>query len=151
MSPSVVKPWLHLGLRFGLGAVFFYAGVIKLRDPRGFEASIASFQLVPASWIPLLAASLPFTEAIAGFWLMLGWRPRAPALALGLLTTGFLLALGQAWARGLAIDCGCFGSAPPSRGEAGLALARDLLVWAATCLIYAEAKRQDERSRPLPQ
>jgi putative oxidoreductase len=130
-------------LRIAVGAIFFYAGVVKLRDPRAFSASIASFQLLPVAWIPVLASSLPFFEAIAGFWLIIGWRPRAASFVALLLSAVFVVAIGQAKARGLHVTCGCFGDTLPE--TPWITLARDLFLVAAAGLVFGDGWRRDDR------
>ena len=44
-----------------------------------------------------------------GLYLLLGLLTRAAALAGCFLMVLFLIAEAQAWARGLSLDCGCFG------------------------------------------
>lgn len=119
-------------LRLAVGAVFVYSGAAKLRDPAAFAGSVASFRLLPPGWVPVFAASLPFYEAIAGLWLAIGWRRRAPALALALLCAALLAALVQAWVRGLNPSCGCFG--PGSGGAMPLwaEVVRDAALLAAS-------------------
>jgi uncharacterized membrane protein YphA (DoxX/SURF4 family) len=99
--------WL---LRLGLGALFIWAGALKLRDPTTFAVEVANYHFWPRL-APYLAATLPTVEVVLGAAVIVlpsGWR-RGAALALGALCAVFTFAVGQALARGINVDCGCFG------------------------------------------
>ena len=115
--------WLVLAIRIALGAAFVYAGAIKIQDPSEFAITVASFQILPNLLISLLALALPPFEIICGVLLIVGiWR-RPAALGITLFLTIFLIAIAAALARGLTIDCGCFGTGTPSRAKMWLDLA----------------------------
>ena len=102
---------LLLLLRFGVGAILIVAGALKLRDPGAFATEIANYQLLPML-APYLAAALPAAEVLVGAVLLVAparWR-RPAALAAAALFGMFLLAVGAAYARGINIECGCFGT-----------------------------------------
>ncbi len=115
------------------GGVFVYAGALKALDPAQFAQDIALYQLVPAALIAPLALYLPWLELLAGVMLVLGpWR-RGAVLILLPLALAFLAFVGIAWARGLDISCGCFGTGSSTLAPAFfriLALGA-LLVWIA--------------------
>jgi len=102
---------LRLLLRLGLGGLFVFAGVAKLRDPSGFATEITNYHLLP-SLAPWLAVSLPTAELAIGAALLVGTRPwlRAGALAAAALLAVFTVAVAQVVARGIDVSCGCFGS-----------------------------------------
>jgi uncharacterized membrane protein YphA (DoxX/SURF4 family) len=52
---------------------------------------------------------LPFLEIALGLLLLLGIGTRLVAVVSGALLLVFIAGVAQAWARGLSIDCGCFG------------------------------------------
>ena len=52
---------------------------------------------------------LPFVEIVLGVLLVLGLFTRPAAIVSTLLMVAFIIGISQAWARGLTIDCGCFG------------------------------------------
>lgn len=104
-----MKRLLILLLRWGLGGIFIYAGLVKAIDPGEFLQDIGSYRLV-GRWPALLVASLlPWLEIMAGVALV--WRrgERGAVRILQILTILFIVSLGQAWIRGLDIRCGCFG------------------------------------------
>jgi uncharacterized membrane protein YphA (DoxX/SURF4 family) len=52
---------------------------------------------------------LPWLEIGAGVLLIIGIAVRYVAIFGSTLMIAFVIAISQAWARGLSIDCGCFG------------------------------------------
>jgi len=108
--------------------------------------SIASFRLMPDVAIPALAVGLPVLEIVTGGMLIGGWLPRAAAFNAMALCSVFALALVSALARGLEVDCGCFGPGEPS----GLGWRRDAMpcfseVWRSTGYAGKVARRLTER------
>jgi putative oxidoreductase len=128
--------WLVLLLRVGLGAAFVYAGVIKIQDPSEFAINVASFSILPNVLISPMALALPPFEIITGGLLIIGIARRPAALGIALLSVVFLVAVAAALARGLTIDCGCFGTGTPSRARMWLDLGRDALLLASALIVY---------------
>jgi uncharacterized membrane protein YphA (DoxX/SURF4 family) len=102
---SILTVLYHL-LRLGLAAIFIYAGLLKLLNPRVFAHALAQYELLPDALLPLVALGLPAAEVLAGLGLVLDLRFSLLAIQ-GMLLL-FLLVLGYAIFRGLDIDCGCF-------------------------------------------
>ena len=121
---------LNLILRLGLGGIFVFAGFVKIIDPAAFSVSIANYRLLPHEGLNLLAMTLPWIEVAAGLLLMAGIWKRANALLITLMLVVFLFAIGQAVARNLNIDCGCFGTVE-GRKVGLVALAQDVAMLAA--------------------
>lgn len=137
----------RLALRCILGGIFVYAGCEKIGNPKAFADSIAAYQMLPPRAVLTVALGLPYYEIVAGGWLIIGWERRASALSIMLLSGIFLLALGQALARGLNIDCGCFGSDVASRWQLLIAMGRDALLMAAAFILYrAEDRIKDSEA-----
>lgn len=136
MNRFLSNKWLVLSLRIAIGAIFVYAGVLKIGTPESFADSIATFQLLPDFAVNLVALGLPPFEILAGLMMITGIRHRSANLAILLLTVAFIVGLMQGLARGLEIDCGCFGSGKPSPLKTWLSLGRDLLLLAAALLTY---------------
>ena len=134
-----IQKWGHTVVRILLGLVFVYAGVAKALSNEDFAAKISAFRIVPAHWSFYVAQGLPFFEAIAGFWLLLGWRRRVPALAV-LLMTGVLTAVVVlSMARGLNISCGCFGAKGPADEGLAVTLITDFLLLGGAWIVYRNA------------
>ena len=97
-------------LRVALGGLFVWAGYTKLGDPSRFATDIANYRLFP-SLAPIMAVTFPPVEIVLGLALVVAprlWR-RAAALAVTVLMVMFTVAVAQAVARGINVDCGCFG------------------------------------------
>ena len=122
-------------LRLGLGGVFLAAGALKFSDPTSFALEIHNYQLLP-DLAPLLAATLPAVEVVLGLALVAGPRAwvRAGALASTLVLLVFTLAVASVVARGVNIDCGCFGE--ESGPVTMLTVLRDVVFVAAGALLY---------------
>ncbi len=95
--------------RLGLAAVWLISGVIKVADLNGFNTAVKAYQLFPDSVASLLAAVIPFVEVAFGLLLLFGIGVRIIAVLSGLLLLAYIAGVAQSWARGLSIDCGCFG------------------------------------------
>ena len=130
------KSWVIFLLRLGIGGLFVYAGWIKMQNPQAFADSIYSFHLMPSVFINLLALTLPPFEIMAGALMIVGWQMRPATLAVVLMNAVFILAIAQGLARGLKIDCGCFGSGEPTLWKSWAALGRDILLLAGAWLVY---------------
>ncbi len=128
-TPGQILTWF---LQLGFGAVFVYAGVVKLAadlGPISFTDDIRSFHLLPDPWPAGLAMSLPWLEIFCGLAVILGPLRRGALWLLVLCLVAFLGALAQAWARGLDVSCGCFGSSE-THGTMGWLVTRDVALLA---------------------
>ena len=108
---AVVKyqPWITLLFRLILGGVLFVAGAVKVSDPYGSATSVRAYQMLPVDLANLLGFTLPFIEIVIGAFLIAGVWVRVMASVGAILMVAFIIAIGQAWARGISLDCGCFG------------------------------------------
>ena len=59
--------------------------------------------------MPTVGRLLPIVEVVIGVCLVVGLLTRWTALVSALLFVAFIIGISAAWARGLQIDCGCFG------------------------------------------
>lgn len=57
----------------------------------------------------MVGYTLPLLELILAVLLLIGLGTRIAAAASALLMLAFIIGVASAWARGLTIDCGCFG------------------------------------------
>ena len=106
---SALQPWVTLAARILLGVVLLLAGYLKAKSPAQAQMAVRAYKLLPISIANIFGLSLPWLEIGAGILLMVGIAVRYAALFGGLLMLLFVGAISQAWARGLSIDCGCFG------------------------------------------
>lgn len=104
-----VLAWVGLAARVYLGYVFVDAGLSKLPHPYATEQAVRAYQLLPWQLAHSYALVLPAVELLIGILLILGIVTRSAAVAAALGLSSFLVGITAAWARGLNIDCGCFG------------------------------------------
>jgi uncharacterized membrane protein YphA (DoxX/SURF4 family) len=116
-------------VRLGLAAVWLVSGGIKAADPAQTYLAVQAYQVLPAGVVSSVAVVLPFAEIGLGLVLLAGVGTRLGAALSGLLLVSFITGVAQAWARGLTIDCGCFGGGgqvPADQTAYGLELTRDV-------------------------
>jgi|SRR4030066_500297 uncharacterized membrane protein YphA (DoxX/SURF4 family) len=101
---------LLLAIRLFLGFIFIFAAITKVSDPDGFSQSIYNYKLMPDFLINFLAIAFPWIELIAGILLVFGISIKENSAILSGLLVVFIIAIGISMARGLNIDCGCFGT-----------------------------------------
>ena len=102
-------PWLGLVARLVLGGVLFVAGYLKAFTIDKSQMAVRAYEVLPISVANILGIILPWLEIGAGLLLILGFAVRYSAIFGTALMLIFVIAISQAWARGLSIDCGCFG------------------------------------------
>ena len=111
-----------------LSYLFVVGGWHKLADASYFQGVITDYQILPMSWSPWLARSLPLVELGAGIGLLIP-ALRIPALiVVTLLLTGYSAAIALNILRGRRdLDCGCAG---PGQAQtiSGWMLGRNLLL-----------------------
>jgi len=116
-------------VRLGLAAVWLFSGGIKAADPAQTYVSVAAYRVLPPDLVGVVAAGLPFLELALGVLLLVGVGTRLVGVVSALLLLVFIAGIVQAWARGLSIDCGCFGGGgdiAPEETRYPQELARDL-------------------------
>lgn len=120
--------------RILLGAIFIYAGMLKIDDAQGFAGQVAAYRILPYQWNYFVAATLPWVELLCGLLLVINRKVRPAALVVGVMTLVFVAALASVMARGLEIDCGCFG--PHVRSTPFQALVRNVLILTLTHFVF---------------
>lgn len=135
-------------LRVALGALFIYAGAMKAAEAPDFARDIQRYTIIP--WpdaTVLLAVYLPWLEILSGVAVIVRrFHLGALAIIAGLMLV-FTIALTSAWARGLDIECGCFGRKKESiRTNFPALLARDLALLGVACgLLIVESRAAKSR------
>lgn len=137
---DAVKRHLTALLRVALGAVFLYAALIKIANPPAFAGNVAAYQLLPYVGNYLVAAILPWIEAICGLLLVTGWRARSAAALVAAMNMLFIVLLFSTVARGLDIDCGCFRQGG-EKTTAWTAIFRDILLLVAAVFVFRKTKQ----------
>ena len=102
-------PWIGLVARLVLGGTLIAAGYLKFDELDKSQMAVRAYELLPIPVANFMGIFLPFFEMAVGILLVLGAAVRLSALASALLMFAFMIGISQAWARGLSIDCGCFG------------------------------------------
>jgi protein-disulfide isomerase len=135
-----VRAWLGTVIRLGLGVIWIWASWHKLEDPRRFVQDVRAYDATPEWLSKAIGYGLPVLEFALGVLLIVGLAIRASAIASGLLFLVFLIGLIEASARGIKLDCGCFGSGGLTTGQTHytLEILRDvgLLIAAAFLVLW---------------
>lgn len=121
--------WWGLVARLVTGGVWIVAGALKLPDLAASVRAVRAYDLLPEAVVPLVGQLLPIVEVVVGACLVLGLLTRASAVVSAVLFLAFVVGIASAWARGLQIDCGCFGGGgrvAAATSEYPLDIARDL-------------------------
>jgi len=99
---SVLVAWLF-------GAVFVWAGIVKLSGLDDFQSVLRTYQIFPESSLTWIAAVMPWFEILLGVGLMIPhWRQASAFGVLG-LNIAFIVILLSLLFRGITVSCGCFG------------------------------------------
>jgi len=104
--------------RFGMAWVWIEAGVHKLGKTLDMTQAIKGYGIFTPEWAGYLATVIGPLEVIGGVLLLLGLFLRRSSIVATIVLLLFMVGIAQAWARGLDIDCGCFGydAQNPDRG-----------------------------------
>ena len=84
-------------------------GALKVGDPDASVRAVQAYRLLPTDVAEVVGYVLPAVEIGLGLLLLLGLMTRVAAAAALILLVAFVIGVSSAWARGLSIDCGCFG------------------------------------------
>ena len=109
ISIKGLQPWLTLVSRLILGGVLLVAGLLKVTHPAKSAMAVRAYEVLPIPVANFLGYALPWIEVGIALLLILGVAIKPAAMMGGFLMFLFIVAISQAWARGLTIDCGCFG------------------------------------------
>lgn len=101
--------WFGVVARLVVGGVWLAAGLLKIADPTENVRAVRAYQLLPESIVPTVGHALPILEILVGGCLLAGVLVRANAVLSAVLLVAFVVGISSAWARGLSIECGCFG------------------------------------------
>jgi len=98
-----------------IGLLFAAAALAKLGDLHSFAEQVHNFRILPLALENLAAMVLPWIELITALALVFGVRARSGGAVAALLMALFTASVLIAMARGLDIECGCFGTADATR------------------------------------
>ena len=127
--------FVRRGLAVLAGAVFVYAGIVKVADPMRFASDINNYQIIPWSIGVRLAFYLPWLEILCGAALLVRQLYLGALSILSALMVIFIVATLAAKFRGIDITCGCFGAASNNFGFVGH-LALDLALLAGLIALW---------------
>lgn len=139
LSPAFRTGLLNAFLRITVGGAFIAAGVLKIAAPDKFAQDIGNYRLVPHEMIHLVAILLPWIEVVAGLSVLTGIWLKPGAMVIMGMTMLFFLVITSALARGLNIECGCFGTVGGRHvGLTNLAIDSTLLILSTLLLKRAK-------------
>jgi len=105
----LVRDGIGLVARIGLAAVWLVSGGTKAVDPAQTIVAVRAYDIFPQSVVGVVAAVLPYLEIALGVLLLIGLATRLAAVLSTIVLVTFIAGVISAAARGLSIDCGCFG------------------------------------------
>lgn len=141
VARAPISAWVGLLARIVLGLVLIVAGGLKVTSPLAAARATQAYQILPFDVAGYIGMALPIVEIILGVLLLVGLFTRPAAIAGTLLMVLFVGAIASVWARGINIDCGCFGDGGAvAAGETryGLDIARDLAL--ALCGLWLSVR-----------
>ena len=124
-----ITSWIGLAARLILGGVLLVAGALKIGTPLASARAVQAYQIFPFDVAAVIGYALPVVEVAVGGLILLGLFTRISAAVGTLIMVAFIIGIASAWARGLSIDCGCFGGGglvDPSETRYGFDIARDI-------------------------
>ena len=105
--------WVTTVARLLLAGVLIVAGWGKIGTPVLSVQAVKAYELLPYSLATVVGYGLPILEIVLGVLLIVGLLTRVAGVVSALLMLAFVIGIASAWARGLRIDCGCFGGGGP--------------------------------------
>jgi len=103
------QPVITVLARLVLGGVLLVAGGLKVLKPTESANAVAAYKILPTNVAHLTGYALPWLEVALALLLIFGFMVRPAAVISGLIMLVFIGAIASVWARGMLIDCGCFG------------------------------------------
>lgn len=130
-----------MAIRWVVGALLIVAGAMKAIDPNAFAIQVANYRILPHFLSMAVALYLPWLEVLCGVCIVSKTLYRGALAIAGTLMLVFIAALASAWARGLRISCGCFGS---TQGLAnyGTDLLLDFAILAALAFLWKRSQAE---------
>lgn len=101
--------WVGLVVRVVLAAIWAWASLSKIGDPRTFVRAVRAYDATPEWLSKAIGYGLPMLELVLAILLLLGLITRYAAAVSAVLFVVFIIGIVQAGARGIKLACGCFG------------------------------------------
>ncbi len=103
------QPVITFLARVILGGVLVVAGGLKVFKPAVAAGAVAAYKILPTNIAHIVGYALPWLEIAIGILLIVGLSMRLAAVVGAAVMVVFIVAIISVWARGILIDCGCFG------------------------------------------
>lgn len=126
MTSGALSIAWRLACRLVPAGLLLWAGVAKALDRQGSILAVDAYEVLPEMLVRPVATVLPWVEIGVAALLVLGLFVRFAGVSTAALAAVFIAGMAQAKARGLAIDCGCFGGGGPGEGVSWWDIARDV-------------------------
>jgi uncharacterized membrane protein YphA (DoxX/SURF4 family) len=117
---------VRLACRLVPAGLLLWAGLAKAFDPQGSILSVSAYDVLPDTLVRPVASLLPWVEIALATLLILGLFVRFAGASTAILLVIFIAGMAQAKARGLQIDCGCFGADGVGDGVSWWDIVRDI-------------------------
>lgn len=146
------RRYIFLALRLLIGGIFIYAGLEKILEPFDFSVAIYNYKLFPDPLIGVMAATIPWIEAMAGLFILSGFNTKGASALISFLLLIFIGLIIISAIRGLDIDCGCFGGLERKVGVLAIVEDTSLLVISMSVLLFEKnvLNLQELISKMLP-
>lgn len=144
---------LLLIIRWVVGLLFIFSGLIKANDPSGLSYKMQEFFEV-WGWEALNNYTLVFAlvmnvfEVLAGVAVIIGWRMKLFSWLLLLLIIFFTFLTGYALFSGKIKTCGCFGDCLPL--TAAQSFGKDIALLVLILILFAAKKQIHSSLKPVP-
>src|SRR3982751_1216473 len=141
---TTYKKNILVAVRWIVGLLFIFSGLIKANDPLGLSYKMQEFFEV-WGWNFFNDFTLTFSvlmiafEIIAGVAVLLGWQMKLFSWLLLLLTIFFTFLTGYALFSGKVRECGCFGDCIPLSAQQSFI--KDLILLLLILVIFANRNR----------
>lgn len=145
MKEFLSNTYLQIALRVIIGGVFVYSSIGKLFSPEEFAKIIYNYDFLPLFLVNIFAITLPYVQFITGVLLIVGVFKKGNSAILIFMIVVFLIALIQAYIRGLDINCGCFSlDTEGSKNDIMQRIVEDviLLIPALIVFIFSDKKQE---------
>jgi hypothetical protein len=103
------KPMIFAFLQCAIGVILLWSGIIKMRHPFEFLATVYQYELVSPGSGRIVAIVVPWLEVVVGLCLISCLYSYGALLCSMFLFSLFSIAEASVLIRGLKISCGCFG------------------------------------------
>lgn len=139
MKNIIFNKYFLFTARIFLGTIFIFSGIEKISDPHLFAESISNYRIFTDILANLSAVILPWLELASGLLLFFGLRTKENSSLILFLLIIFNVLILSAMARGLDIDCGCFGTARAQKAGLQKIIENLILIILGIPLLFRES------------